>query len=294
MVRNWLSSIVCAFLAPAAVRRRTAGSRSRGPLRRQHSGIESLEHRIALSTAGAVRPLNYGIDVVPANTNSFEVITVGGSRANAVNFNGDRDWYRVSLVAGRSYRFNLDASVNLPGMPALGDPLLRLRNSSGHELASNDDANGTRNSQIAFRATSSGLHFLDAGAYRSGFGGYTLRATDVTPVDDFTATTATTGNVAVNGSISGVVNFAGDRDWIRVYLVAGRNYRFELDGNSLGDPTLRLRNGSGRELAFNDDASGFGRNSRISYRPSTSGFFFLDAGGYGSGVGSYTLRVRQV
>ena len=85
-----------------------------------------------------------------------------------------------------------------------------------------------------------------------------------------------------------MVETAGDRDWFRIDLSAGSNYRFNLDGNTLGDPTLFLRNAIGDVLAFNDDTF-LGLNSEIVFTALESGTFFLDAGGFLSNTGSYTL-----
>ena len=50
-----------------------------------------------------------------------------------VNFNGDRQWFRISLQSGRTYRFDLSGNT-------LSDPILNLLNSTGSDvLASNDN-----------------------------------------------------------------------------------------------------------------------------------------------------------
>jgi hypothetical protein len=214
-----------------------------------------------------------------ANTSTTGSIAIGGSASGVVNFNGDRDWFRLSLQAGRSYRFNLNGNT-------LSDPTLALRNATGTQLAFNDDFNG-RNSQISFNATTTGTFYLDAGAYNTGTGSYTLLAVDTTPTDDFTANASTTGSIAIGGSASGVVNFNGDRDWFRLSLQAGITYRFNLNSNTLSDPTLALRNATGTQLAFNDDFNG--RNSQITFTAASTGTYYLDAGAYSSGIGSYTL-----
>ena len=224
------------------------------------------------------------VDISPvddfANSSSTTgSVSIGGSSTGVVDSNGDRDWFAVTLVAGRSYRFNLNGN-------SLYDPTLYLRNSSGVELAYNDDFND-RNAQIAFTATTAGTYYLDAGAYSTGTGSYTLLAADTSPVDDFAASTSTTGTIAIGGSRTGTVDFNGDRDWFRLTLVAGQTYRFNLNGNTLSDPTLSLRNSSGSELAFNDDFNG--TNSQIIFTATNAGTYYLDAGSYSSGTGSYTL-----
>jgi hypothetical protein len=273
------------------LRRRAAGERKPKP---SIAVIEALEPRLALSASASTRSIGF-VDQVPGNTSTSISISVGGSQANAVNHRGDHDWYRITLTAGTRYQFNLNATANGGGLiAALGDPFLSLRNRSGAELASNDDGGGGANSQITFTATSSGTYYLDAGAYRNAStGGYTLATRSLGSADDYAASTSTSGSVAVNGSsVTGTVNSSGDSDWFRVYLSAGRTYRFDLTRGSLSDPYLRLRNGFGTQLAFDDDSGG-NNNSRITYRPSSSGWFYLDASGFRSNTGSYNLRVTR-
>lgn len=276
--------------------RRNTSSRSHAADAGAHEPFETLEPRHALSAAPAITPRNIGSpDLVPGNAGTLEWIAVGGSVRNAINFRGDRDWYRISLEAGRSYQFRLNSSVNFPGVQALTDAYLYLRNSAGTIVRQDDDSGGNNNSLITFTASSSGTYFLDAAGYDGRhFGTYTLTATSVGSADDFAGSTATNGAVAVNRSIAGVVNTGGDRDWFRVWLVAGRNYRFDVTRGSLADPDLRLRNGFGSELRYDDDSGG-NLNPRITYRPNSTGFFYLDVGGrFNQNVGAYTLRVTQV
>jgi hypothetical protein len=220
-------------------------------------------------------------DDFPANANTSGSVPIGGSTRGVVNFPADRDWFSVSLREGHIYRFNLDGIT-------LSDPTLALRNAKGRELAFNDDFDSL-NSQISYIARRSGRYFLDAGAFSTGQGSYTLSASRVT--DDFADNANTTGSVPIGGSTRGVVNFPEDRDWFSVSLREGRTYRFNLDGITLSDPTLALRNARGRELAFNDDFNSL--NSQISYTAKRSGRYFLDAGSFDNSQGSYRLSASR-
>ena len=227
------------------------------------------------------------VDDFSSDISTVGFISVGGSSTGEVEHPGDRDWFNIFLIGGLTYRFNLNGNT-------LFDTTLFLRDSSGAELAFNDDITfdgvvTSNNSEIVFAAVASDDYFLDAGAFSSGStGSYTLSATNVT-VDDFTDTAATTGTISVGSSSSGVVGTTGDRDWFRIDLIAGGTYRFNLNGNTLSDPTLFLRDASGAALAFNDD-SGIGLNSEIVFTALTSGTYFLDAGPFSSfELGTYTL-----
>ena len=115
-----------------------------------------------------------------------------------------------------------------------------------------------------------------------------------TPTDDYAATTATTGSVAIDGTRSGAIEQSGDADWFAVSLQAGTRYVFTLEGSATGagtlaDPVLRLRTSGGATLASNDDAGGTA-NARIAYMAATSGVHYLEAASALSG-GTGTYRV---
>ena len=94
------------------------------------------------------------------------------------------------------------------------------------------------------------------------------------------------------GSNTGFVNFGFDHDWFRVNLRPGELYQFQLNSTSTLDPTLTLRNSVGTQLAFNDDSGGT-LNSLLTYQ-SGGGTFYLDAGGFSSSTGSYSIVAREV
>jgi Ca2+-binding RTX toxin-like protein len=225
------------------------------------------------------------LDDFASNISTLGSVIVGSSSTGEVTHPGDRDWFSVFLIGGLTYRFSLSGI-------SLGDPTLSLRDPSGLELAFDDDSGVGLNSEIVFTAATSGTYFLDAGSFGSNLGTYVLAATNIT-VDDFTDAITTTGIISVGGSSTGVVGAPGDRDWFRIDLSAGGTYRFNLDGISLGDPTLSLRDLSGLELAFDDD-SGVGLNSEIVFTAATSGTYFLDAGSFGSNLGTYVLSATSL
>ena len=124
---------------------------------------------------------------VPGNTSTYSTLTVGGSTTGDLHALGDHDFHKVTLTAGRTYRFNLDGADF--GSGKLTDPMLELRNSAGTVVAKNDNAGGTNNSRIDFTATTSGTYFANARTLQQttglefpgdlGTGGYKLAATQI-------------------------------------------------------------------------------------------------------------------
>ncbi|NML14071.1 pre-peptidase C-terminal domain-containing protein [Azohydromonas caseinilytica] len=231
-------------------------------------------------------------DDYAASTATSGSLAVGGSAAGRIESTNDIDWFRVTLAAGQSYRLEALGAGTSNG--TLGDPYLTLYNAGGTALGSNDDGGTNGNSLLSYTATASGTYYLGVRAYGTGLGSYQVRAT---VADDYAASTATTGTLAANSSSSGNINSAGDADWFRITLNAGQTYRLEVLGQdssngTLTDPLLRLYNGSGVQLASDDDG-GTGLDALLTYTPTATGTYYLSAGAYGSGTGSYRVRASS-
>ncbi len=108
------------------------------------------------------------------------------------------------------------------------------------------------------------------------------------------------GQIAVGGTATGVLQQAGDRDWFAVQLQAGNTYSVTETGSTgrggtLADPFLRLHDSSGALIASDDDiVDGANPDSRLSFTPTASGTYYVEAGAFVDGyAGSYTVGVTQ-
>lgn len=122
-------------------------------------------------------------------------------------------------------------------------------------------------------------------------------ASVVTETTDAAHDTSTTYTMEVNGSFEGVVESAGDRDWVAITLEAGKTYDIDLFGSpsgsgTLGDPITAIYDSSGTYLAGNDDG-GEGTESYMSYTALTSGTYYVMARGYSTYTGTYVLSVTE-
>jgi Cadherin-like/Bacterial cadherin-like domain/Bacterial pre-peptidase C-terminal domain/RTX calcium-binding nonapeptide repeat (4 copies) len=229
-----------------------------------------------------------------ATTATTGAVTVGGSATGTIEVGADRDWFRITLVAGQSYIFNLDRGTLL-------DPFLVLYDQNGVDIVGNDDivTNVNFNSQIRFTATVSGTYYLAAfSSDGTDIGTYTVRAAiDPSPpvsTDDYGAQAGSpnVGNLAVGGSTTGNLETPGDRDWFAVTLVAGTSYTFRQNGGTLADPKLFLRDGNGVLITGNDDDPAGGLNSVFNYTAVSTGVYYLEANTADQGVagtGTYTV-----
>lgn len=261
-----------------------------GPVPRPDSGQRSA----AIADPGAVT-IALNTDDHPANSSTTGRVTVGGGVTGTIETSGDRDWFRVDLVAGRTYRISLSGRDTNSG--TLRDPYLAIYSPSGQLLAGDDDSGPGWDSELLFVATSTGTFFIQASNSNVTDTG-TYRLTVAEQVDDFAGGTATTGQVSIGGTVSGTIDFSGDSDWFAVDLVAGQTYEFRLSGldgggGTLPNPYLTLRSGIGGYITEDFLDSGPGRDDRIRFTATTTGRHFLDARAT-SGSGTYRLTAIQL
>ncbi len=223
-------------------------------------------------------------------------LAVGGTATGSIQFNSDGDWFRIDLIAGHFYVFDMKGLHS--GGGTLFNADLELRDSAAGYLTADygigDDA------RLSFKADSSGIHYLSATGWGNSTGTYTLTAADH-GVDDYDGSIATTGKLAPGASTSGNIQLADEADWFRIELTAGRIYAFDLKGadsggGTLTDPNLLLHDGEGNYLTV-DFNNGVGLDARLTYLAPSSGTYFLSCQGSSYNVkpdGTYTLKATDL
>ena len=106
-------------------------------------------------------------------------VTVGNSLTGEIETTNDSDAFAVELVAGRTYRIDLEGAAT--GMGTLADPFLRwLRDSSGNGLHGTRDYDGGEglNPRQVFTPQVSGTYYITASGQGDSVGTYTLTVTD--------------------------------------------------------------------------------------------------------------------
>ena len=236
-------------------------------------------------------------DDLAGNPGTSGAVDVGAPAFGSLEQGGDTDWFRISLVAGQTYVFDLEGQPT--GVGSLSDPLLRLFDANGTEVAGNDDGGEGFNSRLEFSPSASGTYYVGAEAFGSGTGTYRLTvsgpAGGPAGSDDFAGAPGSSGMIDPGAPAFGNLEVGGDTDWFGAYLEAGTGYVFDLEGQptgagSLGDPLLRLFDANGNEVASNDDG-GEGFNSRLEFTPSSSGNYYVSAEAFGSATGTYRLTM---
>ncbi|NGZ26866.1 MAG: hypothetical protein G8345_08250 [Magnetococcales bacterium] len=244
------------------------------------------------STGDYTLSVNNNGSEIPASTDTTNALTINGEAATStIGTSGDQDWWRTVLSAGTSYTIQLNANASSL------DAYLRLLDSSGSVITYDDDSGEGLNSLINFTPTYDGTYYVSAQGYGSSSGSYSLQINSTSDNtnnnDDLPANTSTSGRLTINSSpASGTIELSADQDWWQVVLNSGVAYRIQQNGTSGStlDTYLRLLDGSGSQLTYDDDSGDF-LNSLINYTPSIAGTYFVSAGGYQTSTGSYTLSI---
>ena len=239
-----------------------------------------------------------------AQTKGF--VAIGGSTRGNIQFVGDKDWFKVDLVAGSTYIFDLSGFNSNGGTLGSGGDTayLSLFDRSGQFIDAQTSGGTSGDPRMSFQPTTSGTYYLQASELGDdALGTYTIKALQSTVVDDFSADTQTTGFVAIGGSTQGNIQFVGDKDWFKVDLVAGSTYIFDLSGFNSNGGTL----GSGSDTAYlslfdrsgrfidAQTSGGTGGDPRMSLQPTTSGTYYLQASELGDdALGNYEVIVTLI
>ena len=85
-------------------------------------------------------------------------VEVGASVTGNIHADGNSDWFRVDLEAGKTYQIDLEGADTIKG--TLADPYLSRRDGSGNLIENNDDNATNLNSQLVFTVTATGTYYL--------------------------------------------------------------------------------------------------------------------------------------
>lgn len=265
----------------------------------QTSGEVFVEARAFSSEATGAYRLGVSAEAVPADDAGGDASTrarasAGRTTNGNLEYEGDVDWYRFAARSGNRYQITL---AGVGGDSGLGDPVLRILDADGNELAMSDDSEGSLNSALEFIPRANGDVFIEASGYGGSYtGAYALNiAAERLPRDSVGNSRTTGGRISVGQTINGTLDFPSDNDWYRVRLEEGQSYRFTLDAtgdNPIGDPLIRLHDAAGNEVAIDDDG-GDGLNSYLEFTAPSTGNYFVEASSFtGDATGGYTLGAR--
>lgn len=97
------------------------------------------------------------------NASTAYSIGVGDTFSGTLSSLSDEDWISISLTEGESITINMVGG-------SLDDPFLRLYDSTGTLITSNDDGGPGTDASITFTATASGTYFIEADSFSGDYG----------------------------------------------------------------------------------------------------------------------------
>lgn len=242
---------------------------------------------IDLSAYSASATGGYAVHVLQeemAGLGTQEVLPIGNTHQGRIDFGGDHDWLRVTLKANSGYVFDLAGSG---AAGALTNTEIVLRDASGTALGA-VEYNTAGPSGWAVDVQVAGTYYLDIAAYDSdSTGDYR-----VTAVVDTVANAGTKALLALGGQRDSRIDYGGDSDWVRVKLVAGVEYAFDLagrGGQGLAGTALALFDTRGAELAQTYAAAG---GSALRVNVAQGGTYFVAvSAAFGDETGDYRLKM---
>jgi hypothetical protein len=202
--------------------------------------------------------------------NTAGTLTAGGAVSSSITVPGESNWFKVSLAANTEYVFKVAGS-------SLSAPAVTLYNAAGVQI-SQVQSSGSNPAQLTFEAPSAGTYFVGASGFLANLGSYTISESTATP--DVLGNINTLSVLAVGGKTSGSLTTAGQNDWFKVTLTAGKEYVFDING-ALSGGQVTLYNSSGTELVTG--------GNETSFAPTTTGTYFVAASSASEATGSYTL-----
>lgn len=197
--------------------------------------------------------------------------------------------YTLSLSAGDYVQLTLD-TINKDIRPNVA-----IHDAFGNDIHPSLVGSTPTKTIETFLANKAGDYYMDANVVGSSTANnYVLSSTTLDVEGDST----TKACLSANSKIINRLDNHQDHDWYRVTLDAGKTYQFDMQrsafSNSL-DTYLRLRDINGNQLAFNDDISVKNTDSRLTYKATTSGEYFLDAASYAqASSGDYSLSYKVI
>ena len=236
-------------------------------------------------------------DDYPHDRSTPGVLRVDASTTGNIETREDVDWFKVRLQAGKTYRIDLEGAASRAG--TLADPALRgVHDYRGLLLEPDihsDDGGAGFNSRMVFTADRYGEYYIAAGARGNRTGTYKLLVEEVR-ADDYP--NGGDGTLSAGGSLRGEIETPGDTDRFKVWLAAGRTYRFELDGTPVAARRVNallhdLRDAQGNPIT-NAVRDG---DTLLFVRPGADGVHTIEVGGHSDTVrdtGIYCLSVQDV
>jgi Ca2+-binding RTX toxin-like protein len=127
------------------------------------------------------------------DTSTTASLVAGSPRSGSIETEGDFDWFKVQLTAGKTYTVDMRGADSSAG--TLADPHVYLHDASGQLITDNDDAGAGLDSLLTYKAASSGTFYVAASEHNGdATGTYQLA------LNAYNTPKPTTGNDTLTGT----------------------------------------------------------------------------------------------
>ena len=233
------------------MRTRRAQSRTKS---RYASVVEHLESRYLLSGAGDLVGDTRQTAANLGTLSAVQPLEVLGTIDAAF----DRDVFQFQAGAQET------ATIELSANASVLDTIVTLFDSSGNQVATNDDFGSSTNSRLTFTVTSGTTYFVEARGFSTSIGNYLLRVS--LDAGDVIGTATNLGVLSVIQpfDLLGTIDAAFDRDVYQFQAGTSESTTISLAANlSSLDTVVTLLDSSGNVIASNDDFGFFSTNSQL-------------------------------
>ena len=243
-------------------------------------------------------------------------LDVGSALSGTVDYPSDLDFIEIELEAGKHYQIDVksgssDAALSNPMIAGIYDAdLVQFIDTQKKDGGANKDARliysafqtGTHVIAISGEEGETGAYDLQVAQVQNGFGIGGIPENDqlFNPLgpDDAAQNVRRASAITVNATQERAIDSAGDEDWLKVLLEAGRTYRIDMlgvpnGGEALSSPQIAgIYRSNGVKLESADySTSDLNDGVRITFRPDTTEHYVIAAAAEGSATGAYSLRI---
>lgn len=226
-----------------------------------------------------------------ANTSTDTEIFPHFERYGTIEKPGDTDWFEVKLGAGKTYQIKQTDGL---GSTHIDDRMLQLFDSNGN-LVSNTvtTSQNSADNLLTYTSDTTATYYVAASAADDSTGTYKV---SLLVDDDYSSDIHTTGELNQHGSPGnggirgGLIETAGDTDWIKLHMDAGKTYIMYQSGTA--DGYIRgLYDSQGNYIINTNSSIGNTetRENAVTYTSNETGTYYISVGDSAQQTGNFLL-----
>ncbi len=244
--------------------------------------IEHLESRCLLSGAGDL------VGDTPLTASNLGILTAAQPLEVFATIDESFDLDVFQFQAGTQETATIELSANVSSL----DTYLRLLDSSGNELAFDDDSGPGTNSLLRFTVNGGEIYFVEAGDFFDGTGDFFLEISLDAGDTIATATDLGLFTAIQPLDVFATIDAAFDRDVYQFQASTSATTTISLSANASSlDTVVTLLDSLGNVIASNDDRSLFSTDSLLTATVVEGETYFVETRGFSTSSGAFHLTI---